>query len=159
MSEYEDYRTIKVLYFIGVLMISFVGIVLIFYALGISILFEAIVPESSTTRIGLIAAGSCLFVPMLSWLVYVFCPPCKKEQERRKVLETKRSIRARLEKKRYAYQWSTTDPDDVEAENRALAQSIKDRMDKKVGNTHDDMFPEGAEGQVKIKKSIKLPKR
>lgn len=166
MQEYEDYTTIKILYFIGAMMISIAGIVLFFYVLGISVLFEATVPSSYLTKVSLIVLGSCFFVPMSCWIVYVFCPPCRKEQERRKVIETKRKIRARLEKKRYAYQWSKTDPDDIEAENRRLALSIKEKHERRVGINHDndETFPAEKESgklsissrQGKKKKSINM---
>lgn len=122
IEEYEEFRTVKVLYFIAFLVLALIGVTLVLYEQGLTYIFESSRPRQKKTQYFLLSFAGVLFVPIICWFIYAFFPPCKNERERRRTLRAKFKQRDHAEKKRFAYKWGKIDPDEFQLLKKQKAE-------------------------------------
>ncbi len=82
----ERYQLFKWYYFLFAMLSGIIGMVIVFYAIGYTVLFS-----ENSFNFGVLAVGCVFFIPTLIWIYKIFCPS-KEDKVRRALIHERRRV-------------------------------------------------------------------
>lgn len=148
----ERYQLFKWYYFLFAILSGIIGMVIVFYAIGYTVLFS-----ENSLDYGILGVGSAFFIPFLIWIYKVFCPS-KEEKVRRALIHERRRVYADI--KGIQQRWDHgIDEEQYQRRKREEAEEEAEYLRTRGGRTSTRQSMEDDEGRRRTSQADDIIKR